>query len=177
MSYINIDLNLPNKWTIWYHKQDEPNWDNDSYIRVAELETVLDFVKFKNSFMYLPQFLNGFYFFMKNGISPMWEDAKNRDGGCINIKVAKDIIDKSVWDVLSYGITDELVLQDKHTINGISVVPKKYNAIIKIWNNDKNLRNVKILNSDINFYKDDEIYYRSHLDNDNFGQNSKNKQK
>ena len=103
----------------------------------------------------------------------MWEDAENREGGCINIKVSKDIIDKSVWDVLSYGIMEELVLQDKQAINGISVVPKKYNAIIKIWNNDKSLRNVKILNSDINFFKDDEIYYRSHLDNDNFGQNSK----
>jgi hypothetical protein len=173
MSYINIDINLLNKWTIWYHKQDEPNWDKNSYIHVADIKTVLEFVKFKNSFMYLPQFLNGYYFFMKNDISPMWEDGKNRDGGCINIKVSKDIIDKSVWDVLSYGIAEELVLQDKQTINGISVVPKKYNAIIKIWNNDKSLRNVKILNSDINFFKDDEIYYRSHLDNDNFGQNSK----
>jgi hypothetical protein len=173
MSYINIDINLLNNWTIWYHKQEEPNWDKNSYIRVAEIKTVLDFVKFKNSFIYLPQFLNGYYFFMKNNISPMWEDAANRDGGCFNIKVSKDIIDKSVWDILSYGIVEELVLQDKQAINGISVVPKKYNAIIKIWNNDKSLRNVKILNSDINFFKDDEIYYRSHLDNDNFGQNSK----
>jgi len=170
---IKIDLKLPDSWTVWYHKQDESNWDKDSYILVAHIQTILDFVKFKNSFMYLPQFLNGYYFFMKNDISPMWEDSKNCEGGCINIKVAKDIIDKSVWDILSFAVIDELILSNKETINGISVVPKRYNAIIKIWNNDKNLRNCKVINSSINFYKDDEIYYRSHLENEHFGQTNK----
>ena len=173
MANIEIDLKLPYIWSVWYHKQDEQNWDKDSYIHVADIETIVDFVRFKNSFMYLPQFLNGYYFFMKNGISPMWEDDKNRDGGCINIKVAKDLVDKSVWDILSYAIIDQLVIADKDSINGISVVPKKYNAIVKIWNNDKTLRNVRVINSAINFYKDDEIYYRSHLDNDHFGQTLK----
>ena len=170
---VSIDLNLPNNWNVWYHKQDESNWDKDSYIQVADIHTMVDFVRFKNSFMYLPQFLNGYYFFMKNGISPMWEDDQNREGGCINIKVSKDIIDKSVWDIFSYAIIDQLVVSDNESINGISVVPKKYNAIIKIWNNDKNLRNCKIINSSINFFKDDEIYYRSHIDNDHFGQTQK----
>jgi hypothetical protein len=170
---INIDLKLPNTWIVWYHKQDESSLNKDSYIKVCEIQTILDFVRFKNSFHYLPQFLNGYYFIMKNNISPMWEDSKNCDGGCINIKVDKDVIDKRVWDILSYAMIDQLVLSNKENINGISVVSKRYNAIIKIWNNDKSLTNYKILNSAINFYKDDEIYYRSHLDNEHFGQTQK----
>jgi len=170
---IKIDLYLPNIWTVWYHKQDESSWDQESYIKVCDIRTIIDFVKFKNSFIYLPQFLNGYYFIMKNGISPMWEDAKNCDGGCINIKVDKDMVDKRLWDILSYAIIDQLVISNKENINGISIVPKRYNAIIKIWNNDKNLRNCKILNSAVHFFKDEDIYYRCHVDNEYFGHTQK----
>jgi hypothetical protein len=170
MVNFQIDIKLKNFWTIWYHKQDESKWDKDSYIKLAEIRTVSDFVCFKNSFIYLPQFLNGFYFFMKNGISPMWEDDQNRQGGCINIKVSKELVDKSVWDLFTYAIMDKLVIDsESQTINGISIVAKKYNAIIKIWNNDKTRNSVKIINNDLIFFKDDEIYYRSHLDNEHFG--------
>jgi hypothetical protein len=170
MVNFQIDIKLKNFWTIWYHKQDESKWDKDSYIKLAEIRTVSDFVCFKNSFIYLPQFLNGFYFFMKNGISPMWEDDQNRQGGCNNIKVSKELVDKSVWDLFTYAIMDKLVIDsESQTINGISIVAKKYNAIIKIWNNDKTRNSVKIINNDLIFFKDDEIYYRSHLDNEHFG--------
>jgi hypothetical protein len=174
MINLNIDIKLKNYWTVWYHKQDEANWDRDSYIKLIDIHTVSDFVRFKNSFIYLPQFLNGFYFFMKNGISPMWEDAQNCEGGCINIKVSKELVDKSVWDLFTSAIIDRMVLEsESDSINGLSVVAKKYNAIIKIWNNDKSKTNVKIINNDLIFFKDDEIYYRSHLDNEHFGKTQK----
>ena len=49
-STIYPDCRLPNKWTVWYHKQDEIDWSISSYIKLFEFDTIVEYVRFKNSF-------------------------------------------------------------------------------------------------------------------------------
>jgi hypothetical protein len=165
---IELDIPLPNKWTIWYHKQDEPSWETSSYIRIYDFNTIRGYVMFVNSFHHLPQFLNGYYFFMRDGIIPIWEDVSNRNGGCYNIKVQKDIIDKVMWDFMNLVILKNLMNKETDVINGISIVSKKYNALIKVWNSDKKMADSTSFNKVLAYLSPDDVSYRSHTANLNF---------
>lgn len=163
-----IDYNLVNPIVVWYHKQDEPSWDADSYIQVYRIESLMDYIRFRNSFSDLPQFLNGYYFFMKEGVLPTWEDPQNINGGCGNIKVAKDQIEKYLWNMVKLLMLDSVYNVDNDIVTGISVVPKKYNAVVKIWNGDNQHTERSVLNPNILVQKDEDYFYRSHTDNNTF---------
>ena len=36
------DIQLRHKWVLWFHRVDDDNWNNDSYIKIYELETYED---------------------------------------------------------------------------------------------------------------------------------------
>jgi hypothetical protein len=74
-------------------------------------------------------------FVMRSGITPMWEDPKNRNGGCFSYKVINKQVPE-LWKTLFYLLCGEtLCVEQKHNkhINGITISPKKNFCIIKIW--------------------------------------------
>ena len=74
-------------------------------------------------------------FIMRKGITPMWEDPKNRNGGCFSFKVINKQV-PAVWKQLFYALGGETLSYDKEMnskINGITISPKKNFCIIKIW--------------------------------------------
>jgi hypothetical protein len=72
---------------------------------------------------------------MKEGILPIWEDVKNRNGGCFSYKVNnKYVVD--VWKELTYVLVGKTLSSEKKftdAISGITISPKKNFCIIKIW--------------------------------------------
>jgi len=170
---IYLDCAIPNKWTVWYHKQDDADWSLESYIKLYEFSSLLEYVRFRNSFVYLPQFLNGYYFFMVDDIPPQWEDKLNSNGGCFYLPLPKDVTELNVWLLLDKAIIGDLLENDK--TYGISIVPKKYNSIIKIWNGDKSKNNVDIIKYKLSSsIKIEDIYYRAHVNSNNYGKPIKN---
>jgi hypothetical protein len=87
---------LSNKWNLFYHLQTDNRWTIESYrvimrsIQCAESVVALN--------RQIPDFLlyNTMFFCMKDGIDPMWEDKKNRDGGCFSYRVANTDV-ANVW--------------------------------------------------------------------------------
>ena len=82
MEDFKIDIKLINRWVVWYHKQDEPSWDRSTYMKIFAFDSILEYISFFNSFSYLPQFLNGYFFFMKEGVMRIWEDDNNKKEIC-----------------------------------------------------------------------------------------------
>ena len=81
---------------------------------------------------------NCMLFLMRDGISPTWEDPKNRNGGCFSYKINSKNV-SSTWKEVSYCLVGETLAVDKkilETINGITISPKKSFCIIKIWISD-----------------------------------------
>ena len=75
---------------------------------------------------------------MKEDIKPMWEDEKNKLGGCFSYKVSNKHIEKT-WCNLSYCLVGDDLCEDakvKNLINGITISPKKNFCIVKIWFSD-----------------------------------------
>jgi hypothetical protein len=65
----------------------------------------------------------------------MWEDARNRNGGCFSYKVINKQVFE-VWRNLFYMLCGENLCTESELnrhINGITISPKKNFCIIKIW--------------------------------------------
>lgn len=125
---------LDSKWVLWAHFPHDTDWTINSYKRVAEFETVESVIAVTET---LPEQLvkNCMLFLMKDGIQPIWEDPKNRDGGCFSYKTQnRDVY--GAWKNLTYAITGESVTPIdalRQCVNGITISPKKNFCIIKIW--------------------------------------------
>ena len=84
---------------------------------------------------------------MRKGITPMWEDKRNRLGGCFSYKVVNKLV-YDVWKMLCYSLCGETLCKDvskTHLINGITVSPKKNFCIVKIWLSDCSMQDPDVL--------------------------------
>ena len=155
------DYKLKNKWTLWYHSINNKEWTNDSYVKVIELITLLDYKLLENIFR-INHLQNGMFFIMKNDIFPTWEDPNNRLGGCISFKYDNNIL-KEFLKLLLLCITNNLSTEENiNEINGLSIAPKKEFNIVKIWtkNYDKNYN--EIVKEYEPFVKYDKCIYKKH---------------
>lgn len=128
-------------FTLWYHSLENKKWDINSYIKLVVIKSLRDFWEVYNS---ISTFNNGMFFLMKENIAPIWEDKHNINGGVWSFRLSRKVLDKT-WNELSIALIGNTLLEnnDKNSsnINGISVVPKKYNCVLKIWNEDFNIKN------------------------------------
>jgi hypothetical protein len=138
---------LLGKWNLYYHLPQDKNWDIASYkLIVDEISRADQLVALVEQ---MPANVIRFcmLFVMRKGITPMWEDPKNRNGGCFSYKVAnKQVVD--VWKTLMYALCGEtLCVHSKysHLINGITISPKKNFCIVKIWLTDCSIQDSNII--------------------------------
>jgi hypothetical protein len=127
--------NLIGKWDLYYHLPHDKNWDLSSYKSVMNnIDTAEKVIAINET---LPENIVKYsmLFAMRTGITPQWEDPKNRNGGCFSFKVINKQVHQ-VWKTLFYALCGEtLCIERNHSklINGITVSPKKNFCIVKIW--------------------------------------------
>ena len=155
------DYKLTNKWVLWFHSLNNPNWDNKSYIKVIEIKTLLDY-KLLDDVLRINHLQNGMFFLMKNDIFPTWEDPKNRLGGCISFKYDNNIL-KEWLKTLLLCVTNNLFKKNNiDEINGLSIAPKKEFNIVKIWIKDDTKDHKKLVREYEPFIKLDKCIYKKH---------------
>jgi hypothetical protein len=146
-----MSIQIPNnslidKWDLYCHLPSDKNWDLSSYKKIYEIDDVQKLIAINET---LPDVIvkNCMLFVMKSGITPMWEDPKNRNGGCFSFKVINKQV-HGVWKTLFYTLCGETLSTDKkhnHLINGITISPKKNFCIIKIWLENCSVQDPNIL--------------------------------
>lgn len=128
---------LTDNWTLYYHLPQDSNWNLQSYkIIMSKINTVDSIIALNEN---IPENIVKFcmLFIIRDGITPMWEDPKNRDGGCFSYKVTNKTV-YQIWKTLLYKMCGgTLCTNNKYNsaINGITISPKKNFCIIKIWLN------------------------------------------
>jgi len=133
---------LNDNWTLWAHLPHDIDWSVNSYKPILTFSSVEEAVALCET---LPAKMikNCMLFLMRKGIQPVWEDVKNRKGGCFSYKVNnKSVTD--AWKKLSYSLIGETLTEDMgllSQINGITISPKKSFCIIKIWTAGCNYQN------------------------------------
>jgi|TARA_X000000950_G_scaffold211895_1_gene254926 hypothetical protein len=126
---------LNGKWDLYYHLPTDNNWtlssyktlmkDIDSVEKVIRLNEAIPDNSIKNSMLFL----------MRSQVTPLWEDPKNRGGGCFSFKVLNKQV-YEIWKALFYALCGETLCSNHshfELINGITISPKKHFCIIKIW--------------------------------------------
>jgi hypothetical protein len=142
---------LKYKWNLWAHLPQDSDWSVKSYKLVQQFKTLEDVIAITETTPD-PLIKACMLFVMKDGISPMWEDPKNRNGGCFSYKVSNKIV-CDVWRDLNYVLAGETISNDASFVNcvtGITISPKKNFCIIKVWMTDCNNQNPAIITSEVN---------------------------
>jgi hypothetical protein len=125
---------LSDEWCLWAHLPHDTDWSLNSYKNIFNIKTAEETIALNEM---LPSRLvnNCMLFIMRKGITPLWEDPKNRYGGCFSYKVSnKSVYD--CWKNLTYNLVGESLSNNKklqNDITGITISPKKNFCIIKIW--------------------------------------------
>lgn len=140
---------LNDKWDLYYHLPQNNDWSLSSYVLIKqEIENLETIIKI-NEEMNDNIIKNCMLFIMKTGITPMWEDPKNRNGGCFSYKVNnKFVVD--VWKHLFCHLGSNSLCVDSEKnkyINGLTISPKKNFCIIKIWLNTCKIQDPSVINS------------------------------
>ena len=141
---------LKGNWNLWAHLPQDADWTVKSYKKIYQFKTVEETIAITES---CPENLakNCMLFIMRDGITPMWEDPKNRHGGCFSYKVSnKNVFE--VWRDLTYVLIGETISTNDIFVNcvtGITISPKKNFCIIKIWTTNCDHQNPQIVTNEI----------------------------
>lgn len=135
MNDAETETKLSSKWGLYYHLPQNKSWELASYINVFDCIDTIEKLIAVNE--YIPQNVVKYcmLFVMRKGVTPMWEDPKNREGGCFSYKVTNNTV-YDVWKELVYLLcTSKLTKNsnDMSKVNGITISPKRNFCIIKIW--------------------------------------------
>jgi hypothetical protein len=82
------------------------------------------------------------FFLMREHIFPAWDDPCNISGGCVCLKIPKSIVE-TFWHAVCANLLGETLVKEAYRdtdciVNGVSISPKNFFCIIKIWlSNDK----------------------------------------
>lgn len=133
---------LSDKWTLWAHLPHNTDWTLKSYIPISTFATVEETIAITES---LPPALveNCMLFMMRAGITPMWEDPKNREGGSFSYKVLNKNV-YTTWKELTYSVIGGTLSSKSNVfdnVTGITISPKKNFCIVKIWMKDCEYQN------------------------------------
>ena len=137
---------LKNKWTLWSHLPNDTDWCLNSYKNIINFDTVESILTLYEN---LPENIIKYcmLFIMKEGITPVWEDKHNRDGGCFSFKSNNKNV-YTAWKNLSFYLVGNSLSENDElmkNITGITISPKQSFCIIKIWVNCCNFQNPSIL--------------------------------
>jgi hypothetical protein len=138
------------KWTLWAHLPHNIDWTVKSYINVVTISTIEEAIAVVET---LPAVLieNCMLFLMREGIKPMWEDPKNRAGGCFSYKINNKSVTK-VWKDLSYVVIGDTISKQQsfaNCVTGITISPKKSFCIVKIWMASCSFQNPELVTNEI----------------------------
>ena len=151
-----MDIKLKDSWNLWYHHILN-DWTLSGYKKIYTINTIKDFWDIYNNINLIEELNNLHLYFMRDNVTPIWEDNNNKNGGVWSILVNPDNAFE-LWEKLSVDLVSQTIFDNN--INGISINQKNNIFIIKIWNNNKNLKNNTTLPSYLNDYGN--IIYKPH---------------
>ena len=101
---------------------------------------------------------------MKDGVAPMWEDPKNKNGGCFSYKVSNKNV-YEVWRDLTYVLIGGTISSNSSFVNsvtGITISPKKNFCIVKIWLSNCDHQNPQIVTDELKNLSSQGCLFKKH---------------
>lgn len=138
---------LAHSWNYYYHLPNDKNWNLESYQFITEgIDSVEKLIGI-NEMVSDHIIRNCMLFVMRRGITPMWEDVQNRNGGSFSYKVVNKTATQ-IWRKVMYLLCgNSLTVDPDHMdfVNGITISPKKGFCILKIWMKNCKLQDPSVI--------------------------------
>lgn len=155
---------LSETWCLWAHLPHDTDWSLKSYKNIYTLSNIEETIAIMET---LPETLvkNCMLFLMRDGINPMWEDPKNRQGGCFSYKVSNKHV-CNVWKELSYVLVGNTISNNDDfvaNVSGVTISPKKNFCIIKIWMSTCAYQNPSIITDEIVNFSSSGSLFKKHV--------------
>mgnify|MGYP001478487682 CR=1 FL=1 len=81
-----------NKWILWYHLNNDTNWNLDSYTQLASVTNKEKLTNILDNYINEENLIKSTLFFMKDQVNPIWEDKNNINGGSFSLKVPNKLL-------------------------------------------------------------------------------------
>lgn len=152
---------LNDSWVMFFHDPYDIEWDSKSYKMIGQMSTVEDFIYYFKSFNNL--FKKGMFFIMRLDIMPQYEDELNINGGCFSFKIYPEDLELRFFNLCANVLGENICKEDDYinNINGISISPKKFYYIARIWIKDNKYAKKDLYNFDIPKYSS--LMYKNHI--------------
>jgi hypothetical protein len=155
---------LSDNWSLWAHLPHDTDWSINSYKKIYTFTTLEETIAVTET---LPESLvkNCMLFLMRDGIKPIWEDPKNRNGGCFSYKVSNKQV-HTVWKELSYVLVGDTISAQASfvaNVTGITISPKKNFCIIKIWMSNCANQNPAIVTTEVKDLSSQGSLFKKHV--------------
>ena len=158
-----------NVWNLWAHLPQDSDWSSKSYKLIYKFKTIEDSVAITETISD-PLIKGCMLFVMKDGIAPIWEDIKNKNGGCFSYKISNKCVCE-IWRELNYVLVGETISNNSSFVScvtGITISPKKNFCIIKIWMTNCDHQDAKIVTSEVKGLISQGCLFKKHTDNSDF---------
>jgi len=154
---------LSDNWSLWAHLPHDTDWSIKSYKKIYTMKSVEETIAITET---LPDILvkNCMLFLMRDGIKPIWEDPKNRSGGCFSYKVLNTKVYET-WKELTYLLVGDSISKLNSfvsNVTGITISPKKNFCIIKIWMTNCENQNPEIVTNEISGISSQGCLFKKH---------------
>lgn len=129
-------------WCLYYHNPVDTKWTPESYQNIGTVRTWGDFFAVMRE-LQDSSIQHGMFFWMREGIPPLYENHANIKGGCYSLRVSR-VRAAHYFMVYTVATMMGTVVNNPevNVIHGISISPKRiveknqsFN-VIKIWNKD-----------------------------------------
>lgn len=150
-----------NTWVLWYHDPNDSDYSETSYIRILEITNVSDFWSVIEAISQ-QAWNSGMFFFMKQGIRPLWDAPENERGGAWSKKVDASDTHTVFVDCMVHCLANKFLKSQNECIAGVTLSPKGNFHIIKIWNTSSAISDRKLLSPTLRMRLGDDIAYKAH---------------
>ena len=152
---------LPQTWVLWYHDPNNSDYSLASYIRIMEIKTATDFWTIIEGIS-AKAWGSGMFFFMLDGIRPLWDAPENDKGGAWSKKVDASDTHNVFVDCMVHCMAGSLLKTNNEVVAGVTVSPKGHFHIIKVWNLTATVSDRKLFNPTLRMKLGDDIAYKAH---------------
>jgi hypothetical protein len=148
-------------WTLWYHDPNDSDYALKSYTTVYKISTIPEFWNVIDG---IPKDVweTGMFFFMRDGIPPLWDSPENTKGGAWSKKVDASDTHTVFVDCMVHCMADSFLKSNNECIAGVTLSPKGNFHIIKIWNTTTAVCDRRLFSPSLKMKVGDDIAYKAH---------------
>lgn len=128
------NLVFSSEWVMWMHGMHDEDYSLASYKVLWSARDLQTFIAHMDR-VREDEWAANMYFFMREGVTPRWEDPRNKRGGSWSFRVNKNFC-YTTWFSMCLQSMGECLFKDlaeMKNVNGLSLSPKNNTTTIRVW--------------------------------------------